>query len=95
MAKGWEASGMNQRNYCQSHSISYSVFKYRRRALSESLSAGPKQIRTKFIELQTEPQTDSDSSQIQITYPNGVQISVCSSMNIDRIAVLATSYKSN
>jgi len=101
LALGWEASGLTQSAYCRSEDVSVSVFKYWRRKFcglapkDVNLATEHKPVAPKFLEMQTDPANASSSSQIQISYPNGVRISVPSSMSAERIAVLATSFKSN
>ena len=84
MIKKWQASGINPKEFCNTHDLSLQIFYYwvRKYKRSQALPGSG------FIPVEVNPIEESFKGEVQILYPNGVQITLSDEVSIPRIKAL-------
>ncbi len=87
LIREWKESGINQKDFCRQHDLTMHSFYYWLRKY--------KQINTPlengFLPVEIKPPVNGTRGDIQIHYPNGVQITLDKSVSISRIRALIKS----
>jgi hypothetical protein len=93
----WESSGLNQKAFCRSEGLNYFTFKYwksKRDSKVVNSSNDSKDTEPSFIPVEVSkpmPQmadTNLGAAEIQINYPNGVQVNCPFGVGFDQIKML-------
>lgn len=90
----WQDSQLTQSKFCNQEGISLHSFKYwynKYKIANDKLNILNNKDVKKFIpvEVSSEPETSiAGSGQIEITFPNGIQISCPVDMNIHKLRIL-------
>ena len=101
MLSQWDKSELNQKEYCQKNSVSYSVFKYwnKKRKLERIIKVTSKKKRQpssppkstdKFIPITITQKLKS--SGFRIAYPNGVQVTCPEEIDLEQFKQLIQIY---
>lgn len=92
--KRWEQSGLNQKEFCKAEGVNYYTFKYwKTQQHREQKSTHPKPIEPNpdFIPVSLSG-FESNSSAIEITFPNGVKLSCSTDLESGQIIELIKRY---
>lgn len=91
MLERFDSSGMSQRQFCEQESITYHVFKYwyKRRM---RLHAEESTSKAKFITVEPKQSKIIEISEIELKYPNGVELKLSSSFDLNQIKSLIHLY---
>ena len=84
MIKKWQSSGIKPKKFCNKHDLSLQIFYYwlRKYKKSQALSV------SEFIPIAVNSIEESFKGEVQILYPNGVQITLSDEVSIPRIKAL-------
>ena len=80
----WQASGINLKKFCNKHDLSVHIFYYWLRKYKQLETSS----RTGFIPVDVNHIEESSKIEVQILYPNGVQITLSDEVSIPRIKAL-------
>lgn len=89
----WQESGLSQKKFCKRENLSTSTFCYwlqkHRRETGQSKPKARKQAVKTFIPVEVSGETTpAGPGQIEITYPNGIQLSCPLDMDMQKIKTL-------
>lgn len=72
--QSWHQSAQSQKEYCQENNLAYHKFIYWLNKFRRKHNP----IEQTFIPVQMDPPVDSSGTELEIAFPNGVRLRVCS-----------------
>lgn len=84
LIKKWQASGISPKEFCNKHDLSFHIFYYWLRKYKQQQTS----LRSGFIPVEVNPVEEPFKRELQILYPNGVQITLSDEVSIPRIKAL-------
>ncbi len=82
----WEASGQNQKSFCEKHNLDYHRLGYWKRKFQELASINDAQHHTGFVTVR--PVVDPETTGLILALPNGIRILGIAASNLSVVAQL-------
>ncbi len=80
----WQASGISLKEFCNNHNLSVHIFYYWLRKYKQQHNS----LSTGFIPVEVNAVEEPSKTEVQILYPNGVQITLSDQVSTPRIKAL-------